>query len=305
MDPNSLEQLASTLSANVIITADKQSRQKPITFTNIIACCGILLKECIQPALTLESAISEQKSITVHTWKKIQKALPKSWDPLFTTLNNSFQDFWKLGKFITLDELMWPWESYHDPSVIYIEGKPHPWGIKVFALVTFGTFTHSPYCFYFVPDLCKDIGQSDIMNISHSIVQNRVPITGDRWFGSLKWLEEHPGFQRTFSLKKSEGEGLFHLFGNGLSAGEYRIFQNGDLFLSVWASNHLVKTVSTQYSLQSNDVEVNQAPEVNDQMSYRSAIALKGVPKNDLQILAKRLNVPFCKYSLLIILTSK
>ena len=143
-------------------------------------------------------------------------------------LRISFKSNWKIGGILTLDELVWAWNS-DDLSVAYLPGKPHEWGIKVMAICIFSTRTKYPYCFWFKPDLNKNITQVDILDAAHQKIGPTASFTADRWFGSLKWINSHPSAFVIMVLKKNQNELLFQLFGHDLRKEKCKVFSNGNI----------------------------------------------------------------------------
>jgi hypothetical protein len=126
---------------------------------------------------------------------------------------------------VALDEIVWPWDA-KDPSVVYLPGKPHEWGIKVFAICQLGPRSKAPYLNWFEPDMDKLIRQADVLDSVKSVVGNKAAVTADRWFGCLSFMQTNFNMVTTMALKKCELQCL-DLFSDGLKKGEYRLFSDG------------------------------------------------------------------------------
>jgi hypothetical protein len=209
---------------------------------------------------------------------------------IFEVLRNSFKSNWKIGGTLTLDELVWAWNS-DDLSVVYLPGKPHEWGIKVMAICIFSTRTKYPYCFWFKPDLNKNITQVDILDAAHQTIGPTASFTADRWFGSLEWMNSHPNMLTTMALKKNQNELLFQLFGHDLRKGKYRVFSNGNIQICVWASEKIVKTASTCFQVQEENVQNLEAPQIQPTMSLATANTLKKISRDDLQTMCAKMGL--------------
>lgn len=77
-----------------------------------------------------------------------------------------------------------------------------------------------------------------------------------------------------------------------MAKGEYRIFSNGKVLLSIWASERLVKTVTTNFVLEENIIEMEEIEPIQSTMSLAAALAMKSIPRDDLQKLSQRLDLP-------------
>ena len=96
------------------------------------------------------------------------------------------------------------------------------------------------------------------------------------------------------ALKDDQSQ-LFPLFGKDLPNQYYRVFSSGHLILTVFADRTLVKTVSTEFEIEQNQVENVNALDEDKELSHAAAIALMKVPKVDLSKIAARMALPSCK----------
>ena len=81
-------------------------------------------------------------------------------------------------------------------------------------------------------------------------------------------------------------------------AGKYRLFQNKHFILCIWALDRLVKTVSTTFKIDDIDHQIELSVELTNDISYKGGLAMKNIPKIDLQILPQRLGI--CLYIFII-----
>ena len=98
------------------------------------------------------------------------------------------------------------------------------------------------------------------------------------------------------ALKNQENSDLFHLGSHQLLKGEYRTFSNGALLVTLFQDESLVKTVSTSFKEKQKNFQNQNGNNTGTGYSKRFAMALKGAPRNDLQLLANKLNLPHCKF---------
>lgn len=66
----------------------------------------------------------------------------------------------------------------------------------------------------------------------------------------------------TMALKKCEIPWL-NLFSNDLKRGEYRLFTNGSVVISIWASDKIVKTASTAHTIIENMTKIRINQKIN------------------------------------------
>lgn len=290
-----LEVLANKINKNRVIHGDEKPKKKIREFSVeiITKFCGLLLKQCVTPSLNLEKAFREDSPISRYACENIRQFLPDDWSDLFGILQINFIKNWKISGTLALDEMVWGWTG-ENVSVVYLPGKPHEWGIKVFAICILSTRTQYPYCYWFQPDLHKNISQTEILDCTNRVLGPKVSFTADRWFGSLAWMNTHSNVLTTMALKKNQCEHLFDLFGNGLRKGEYRVFSNGKVLICVWASESIVKTATTCFSIQEeNQTNLSEVQNHQD-FTFEGAVTLKKLCRNDLQILCTKLGLAIC-----------
>jgi len=111
-------------------------------------------------------------------------------------------------------------------------------------------------CYHVFPDMVvPHLTPSQIMDSVDAIWPLNMPkisMTADSYFTSLGWMESHPQRQVTFAISKSKLEPIIKLFSGDLLLHQYRVFQKGDILLSLWQDNSLVICATNTYHVTNN-----------------------------------------------------
>ena len=215
--------------------------------------------------------------VTEHRYRMFVNNYSPNEVGLFTVVSKSFLrnlNTWPTHTgwiFLAADESMAGWESPLHYWVVYIPRKPVPEGIRIYIVATILTATGRPIAIWLLPDLPEVHGQrffspkTVMEKVAHIIIaaarQGILPhnstVTMDALFcypDMLKmWLSY--GIFGSVGLKQNE---FVKALAYDLKRGHHRVFQHGDLLISVFHDNKMVVTASTVFNC-SKVVHVMQA----------------------------------------------
>lgn len=192
--------------------------------------------------------------IPVSRFYKLDSLLSCIEPEFFNCLNNSFKEYIQLPGMTTLDETMWEWSSDH-PAVVSIPRKPNSKGVKVFTYCF--KFTHSdlPYCFHFIPDITRPGFSAAAMLDIADIVYHDYPntsVTTDSWFSRLPRMRGGAHVLSTTSLGTDEEAALTRVVRANLTYHQYRTFRSGDICLTFFLDNDLMRTASNCFEVRAS-----------------------------------------------------
>lgn len=232
-----------------------KSHPRPIGVADVEAFLGMLLAMCIGDYPRQRDFIRNTKhgGLTHHQFERVKKHLSFHEETMFSLLNQAFKEHWQAGKVSVLQECLWPWSGDH-PGVIFIPQKVNSSGFKVHCLCVKSTQTQRPYCFHFLPDLYANgepLSPETVLNNVKSTALEYMPgstLVMGMWYTLFDWVEFNKDFPVVGSLKTNQVP-YIDLFSYNLKHKEFRTFTNGNVILTVFADDEVVRTVTNSFHI--------------------------------------------------------
>lgn len=293
---DALAWLRADINAKIPLNCSEYHRQKAqFSEQEMWVFAGMILGQLGQSASSERVWLDnkDRMGLNRNRWEKLTSLLEYSEVQLFTRFNQSFKIGILNAGECTLDETMWKWEGEHQ-AVVHIPRKPVDLGIKVFTISFRFKLTQKPYCFNFLPDLLRPaIGVSTALTSAFNLFRSgpTTALTADSWFGSFNWAITHASDLYTFALSSSVEPELCEFFGKNLKQGEYRLFSNSRIIISIYFDVAIVRTVTNCYEVVGKAMSPPahtslEAAGVMPRLSAEGMSLLLSLKQSDLQSLA-------------------
>ena len=215
--------------------------------------CGMILWNCIEPSSSLEFYLkkSERPGLTRYFWERIVSFFEYNEGFFFASIHNIFKEQISLGGNGCIDETMWKWTG-QDSRIVFIERKPKSMGWKVITMAVAFSKVNLPYL-YFMPDVgTSALNVSTVLDTIKKILPVKIPLTMDAWFGSPDWMQSNKDISITCCVSQQRLSHVWNVLSHNLKCGQYRIFTNGSIIVSVFADEKIMKTATTFFRIRNN-----------------------------------------------------
>ena len=272
---------------------------KQITAGDLTRMAGMILHQCTHSGGTLTDYLKAQREggLTKYTWEKIVGHFGFNEKVFFAKVNAAFQSNLVLRGVGTLDETMYDWCGSHF-AVTYMERKPDPWGLKCISLAFPLGQSDRAYCVLLLPDIGVDpVTSTQALEVAKALLVKHpnTALCGDRWFGSIHWLAANPSTPSVLAISSIHHSHLWGVFGHKLAVGDYRVFSNGRILVTVFQDVDFVKTAANTFTITDEQVDASSPlqslVETTPRFSPDAVQVLAQLSASDLKVVANAFGV--------------